>query len=123
MHAFRDEGLLPDLILYSEGVDENTTVSTELQQIASSILEKIVLEGGQSALQYCSSYELLMLMNSSNLTARMGALVMMADLNHWSVQPLYELIRYRQDAVDWDCRFQIGNREMTAGVVVCVVGY
>ena len=119
--CFRNDNLLPKIICNAEGIDENITITPTLQKIACSILEKVVLEGGQTALQYCSNMELLMLLNSSNYIARMGGLVMMADLCHWSVQPMYYLIEDIQDVMKYQCTFQLNDEEELKGVALCLV--
>ena len=119
--CFRNDNLLPRIICNAEGVDESITITPTLQKIASSILEKVVLEGGQTALQYCSNMELFMLLNSSNYIARMGALVMMADLCHWSVQPVHFLIEDCQDVFKYECSFQLEDGEEVEGIAMCLV--
>ena len=105
----RDEGILSELIMYTENLDGDSFTPGELQQLGNSIIEKIILEGGEETLQYCSIHELLLLVNCHNATAQLASLIMLADLCYWSSMPSYQLISYRQDVAECSCRFKYVN--------------
>ena len=120
-HQLRDEGVLSELILFTENLDDSGSISTEFRQLGNSILEKIILEGGEETLQYCSIHELLLLVNSHNATARLASLIMLVDLCHWSAMPAYHLMSYRQDVTECSCRFKYVNDSYIDCIALFVV--
>ena len=109
VHQFQSEGGLSELIMFVHGSNERLQEMDELQEIGKSILEKIVLEGGEEILQFCSKYELLMLMNIHAFTIQLAAFVMTAELCHSSVLPTYRLLSLLQDADRFNCRYKYVN--------------
>lgn len=107
--------------MYTESLDDSEFIPVELQVLGQSILEKIILEGGQETLQYCSIHELLLLANSHSVTVQLAALIMLTDLCFWSLMPSHQLIVYRQDVTECICRFKYVNDPYIDCVAVFLV--
>lgn len=107
--------------MFVHGSDEKVQEMDELQEIGRNILEKIVLEGGEEILQFCSEYELLMLMKIHAFTIQLAAFVMTADLCHSSVLPVYRMLALLQDADRCNCRYKYVNEPYMDCTAVFVV--
>ena len=121
VRQFQSEGGLSELIMFVHGSDARGQEMDELQEIGKSILEKIILEGGEEILQFCSEYELLMLMNIHAFTIQLAAFVMTADLCHCTVMPVYQMLSLLQDADHCNCRYKYVNEPYMDCTAVFVV--
>lgn len=121
VRQFQSEGGLSELIMFVHGSDEKGQEMDELQEVGKSILEKIVLEGGEEILQFCSEYELLMLMNIHAFTIQLAAFVMAADLCRSSVMPVFQQLSLLQDADHCTCRYKFVNEPYMDCTAVFVV--
>ena len=102
VRQFQSEGGLSELIMFVHGSDEKGQEMDELQE-------------------FCSEYELLMLMNIHAFTIQLAAFVMAADLCRSSVMPVFQQLSLLQDADHCTCRYKFVNEPYMDCMAVFVV--